>query len=46
MNWKLLVAVGAAVGTVVWAAQRQLGRTGTASDPWADVTDGIEPTAP
>ena len=46
MNWKLLVAVGAAVGTVVWAAQRQLGRTGGGSDPWAEVTDGIEPTTP
>lgn len=43
MNWKLLVAVGAAVGTVVWAAQRQLGRTSPSRDPWADVTDGITP---
>ena len=46
MNWKLLVAVGAAVGTVAWAAQRQLGRTGGGSDAWADVTDRIEPTTP
>jgi hypothetical protein len=45
VKWKLLVAVGAAVGTVVWAAQRQLGRSVGRSDPWADVTDGVAPTA-
>jgi len=45
MNWKLLVAVGAAVGTVVWAAQRQLNRTPAGSDPWPGVTDHVAPGA-
>jgi hypothetical protein len=44
VNWKLVVAVGAAVGTLVWAAQRRVGRSVTGTDPWADVTDGIAPT--
>jgi len=44
VNWKLLVAVGAAVGTVVWAAQRQLSRPTTDADPWPDVTDPVAPS--
>jgi hypothetical protein len=43
MNWKLLVAVGAAVGTVVWAAQRQLSRPAAGADPWPGVTDHVAP---
>ncbi len=41
MNWKLVVAVGTAVGTVVWAARHKLAQDGSDGDAWAAVTDPI-----
>lgn len=36
-----MVAVGTAVGTVVWAARRRLGQSGTDAGAWAAATDPI-----
>ncbi|MFL6028361.1 MAG: hypothetical protein ACJ72G_14650 [Friedmanniella sp.] len=41
MNWKLLVTVGAAVGTVVWAARRRTLQPPSDSGVWAAATDPV-----
>ena len=41
MNWKLLVAVGTAVGTVVWAARRRAPHPASDAGVWSAATDPV-----
>ncbi|WP_375431334.1 DLW-39 family protein [uncultured Friedmanniella sp.] len=41
MNWKLLMAVGAAVGGVWWAASRRVRADAAEADLWAEATDPV-----
>jgi hypothetical protein len=43
MNWKLLVAVGAATGAVWWAARRRTLADAADADLWAAATDRVPP---
>jgi hypothetical protein len=41
VNWKMLVAVGTAVGTVVWAARRRAVQPSSDAGVWAAATDPV-----
>jgi hypothetical protein len=41
VNWKMLVAVGTAVGTLVWAARRRALHPASDAGVWAAATDPI-----
>lgn len=43
MNWKVLVAVGALTGGVVWAALRRSRGGGIDRHLWVDATDPLTP---
>ena len=41
MNWKMLVAVGTAVGTMVWAVRRRALTPTPDAGVWAAATDPV-----
>jgi hypothetical protein len=41
VNWKMLLAVGTAVGTVVWAARRRALTPASDAGVWAAATDPV-----
>lgn len=41
MNWKVVLAVGAVVGTVIWAARRRVQRAQNDGALWAEATDPV-----
>jgi hypothetical protein len=41
VNWKVLVAVGTAVGTVVWAVRHRALNPSTDAGVWAAATDPV-----
>ena len=44
MEWKTVVAIGAAVGSVVWYLERRRTRPVPKVDRWAQVTDPVLPS--
>ena len=42
MNWKVVAAVGACAGGVVWAVRRRT-KHSTGADEWAAATDRVAP---
>lgn len=43
MNWKVCIAVGAAVGSVFWAVRQRSLRDLDDSTLWAEATDRVTP---
>ena len=41
MNWKVVLAVGAAAGAVIWAARRRVMREREDGALWAEATDPV-----
>ena len=41
MNWKLMLAIGTAVGGVWWAARRRTRADSADADLWAEATDPV-----
>jgi hypothetical protein len=41
VNWKMLVAVGTALGTVVWAVRRRALNPSSDTGVWAAATDPV-----
>jgi hypothetical protein len=41
MNWKVILAVGAVVGTVIWAARRRVQQAQSDGALWAEATDPV-----
>jgi hypothetical protein len=44
MKWRLLVAVGAVAGGVIWAARRKTQRAEQDAALWAEATDPLKRT--
>jgi hypothetical protein len=41
MNWKVILSVGAVVGTVIWAARRRVQKAQADGALWAEATDPV-----
>ena len=41
MNWKVVLAVGAVAGAVIWAARRRTQQMRDEGDLWAEATDPV-----
>jgi hypothetical protein len=44
VKWKTTVAIGAAVGGVVWYLERRRTRPAVGTDHWAQATDPVLPS--
>lgn len=43
VEWKMMVAIGSAVGAVVWLVERRRNPPPPTTDRWAQVTDPVQP---
>jgi hypothetical protein len=41
MNWKVILAVGAVAGAVIWAARRRVQQSRDDGALWAEATDPV-----